>query len=183
MTEKMKLYLRSVKAKLFQGQIIIPEESRRDKPPPSPCLTAFFASSGGSGTCAAFGTTDGTVILTNFVPSDAATIGLSGGDGSAREEGRKDLERKDGRKSLSFQFRGRPRGTGSICRVFTMTNDVRNLHHRHQRRSLLHCESGVKIGRIIRRRRQLAASGANLCVKKIVVSFGLETGLRIEILF
>ena len=41
---------------------------------------------------------DGTVILTNFVPSDAATIG----DGFTE---RKDLE---GRKSLGFQFGGRP---------------------------------------------------------------------------
>ena len=101
MTEKMKLYLRSVKAKLFQGQIIIPEESRRDKPPPSPCLTAFFASSGGSGTCAAFGTTDGTVILTNFVPSDAATIGRAVGRGWFCKRGGKEGSGEEGRKEVA----------------------------------------------------------------------------------
>ena len=42
---------------------------------------------------------DGTVILTNFVPSDAATIGRRIEDMV--------LSREEGRKLLSFQFRGR----------------------------------------------------------------------------
>ena len=62
---------------------------------------------------AAFGTADGTVILTNFVPSDAATIGE---DGFGRKEGgKRDLERERGRKSLSFQFRGRPTGASAAA--------------------------------------------------------------------
>ena len=88
----------------------------------------------GSGTCpAAFGTTDGsgTVILTNFVPSDAATIG-SGMVLSAREGGRKEGSGEGGRKEGSRSAFNLGVGAGcSICRVFTMTNDVRNLHHWH----------------------------------------------------
>ena len=52
---------------------------------------------------------DGTVILTNFVPSDAATIG----DGFTE---RKDLEREEGRKSLGFQFGGRPTASAVYLR-------------------------------------------------------------------
>ena len=70
---------------------------------------------------------DGTVILTNFVPSDAATIG----DGfTERKREREEGSGEGGRKEVArLSIWG---SADCICRVLTMTNDVRNLHHWHR---------------------------------------------------